>query len=152
LARVGSRWGLPAGSTPSTHILKPGIPEYREQALNEHVCVSLARSLGLPAARTELRSFDDHRAIVVERFDRRRTSRGVERVHQEDLCQALAVSPSQKYQDDGGPAIPRIVELFRRVQTKDRADVTVRRYLLSVAFNWLIAAPDAHAKNYSILL
>ncbi len=152
LTQIDGRWGRPLGSTPTTHIFKPGIPEFREQALTEHVCVALARRLGLPAARTAIRSFDGSHAIVVERYDRRSTSAGIERLHQEDLCQALSVSPSQKYQDDGGPGIREIVDLFRRAQPKDRADATAHRFLLGVAFNWLIAAPDAHAKNYSLLL
>jgi len=152
LAEVDGRWGRPLRSTPTTHIFKPGIPEFREQALNEHVCMALARRLGLPAAHTHIRSFDGSHAIVVERYDRRVTPSGIERLHQEDLCQALSVSPSQKYQEDGGPGIKEIVDLFRRAQPKDRADATTHRFLLAVAFNWMIGAPDAHAKNYSLLL
>ncbi|GAA1212942.1 type II toxin-antitoxin system HipA family toxin [Rhodoglobus aureus] len=152
LVEADCGWGRALGSTPTTHIFKPGIPKFREQALNEHVCMELARQLGLPAAGTHIRSFDGSHAIVVERYDRRVTPAGIERLHQEDLCQALSVSPSQKYQDDGGPGISEIVSVFRREQPKDRADATARRFLLAVAFNWIIGAPDAHAKNYSLLL
>lgn len=151
LVAVEGGWGRALGSTPTTHIVKPGIPQFREQALNEHVCLALARELGLPAALTQIRSFDGTHAIVVERYDRRVTPAGIQRLHQEDLCQALSVSPSQKYQDDGGPGIIDVVRLLRRAQPKDRADASAHRYLLAVAFNWLIGAPDAHAKNYSLL-
>lgn len=152
LLRQGERWGRPSGATPTTHIIKPGIPEFRENALNEHVCMSLAAQLGLGAARTRIESFDGEHAIVVERYDRRWVHDRVVRVHQEDFCQALSVVPSQKYQDDGGPSIARMARLIRAAQRKDQADETVGKLLTAVAFNWLIAAPDAHAKNYSILL
>jgi serine/threonine-protein kinase HipA len=152
LVEVDGGWGRAIGSTPTTHIVKPGIPKFREQALNERLCLTLARRLGLPAAHTQIRSFDGTHAIVVERYDRQVTPPGIERLHQEDLCQALGVPPSQKYQDDGGPGIIDVVRLVRRAQTKERADATAHRYLLAVAFNWLIGAPDAHAKNYSLLV
>ncbi|MGV8911721.1 MAG: type II toxin-antitoxin system HipA family toxin [Rhodoglobus sp.] len=152
LVEVKGGWARAIGSTPTTHIVKPGIPKFREQALNEHLCLALARRLDLPAAHTQIRSFDGTHAIVVERYDRRVTPTGVERLHQEDLCQALSVSPSQKYQEDGGPGIIDLVRLFRRAQPQGRADATTHRYLFAVAFNWLIGAPDAHAKNYSLLV
>jgi serine/threonine-protein kinase HipA len=37
---------------------------------NEHLCLMLARALGLPTARSEIRQFEDVIAIVVERYDR----------------------------------------------------------------------------------
>jgi len=42
----GQRWGVPAGRTPTTHILKPTTAEFDGHAENEHVCLSLARALG----------------------------------------------------------------------------------------------------------
>jgi len=66
----GRRWGVPAGRTPTTHILKPTTRDLDGHAENEHVCLSLARALGLPAARTEVRRFEDVTAIVATRYDR----------------------------------------------------------------------------------
>lgn len=66
----GRRWGVPAGRTPTTHILKPTTAEFDGHAENEHVCLSLARALGMPTARTEVRRFEDVTAIVVTRYDR----------------------------------------------------------------------------------
>jgi serine/threonine-protein kinase HipA len=71
----GQRWGVPAGRTPTTHILKPTTSEFDGHAENEHVCLSLARALGLPTATTEVRRFEDVTAIVVTRYDRVDTSR-----------------------------------------------------------------------------
>ena len=66
----GQRWGVPSGREPTTHILKPQTGSYDGHAENEHLCLELARALGLPTARSEVRRFQDVTAIVVERYDR----------------------------------------------------------------------------------
>jgi len=58
--------------------------------------------------------------------------------------------PGKKYQEDGGPGIPQIVTLIRRVSSAP--DVDVDRFLRANMFNWLIGGTDAHAKNYSLLI
>ena len=147
-----SGWGLPAGSVPTTHILKPAIGGLDGHDLNEHLCLTAARDLGLTAVRTRVASFDDQTAIVVERYDRRLVDGALRRVHQEDLCQALRVSPTMKYQSEGGPSPARIVDLFRRALPHPAADEATWRFVDALAFNWVIAGTDAHAKNYSLLL
>lgn len=84
------------------------------------------------------------------RYDRRRRGEAIVRVHQEDMGQALSVFPKKKYEASGGPGVARIAALLR-----DRAsnpDADVRTFVTGVIFNYLIGAPDAHAKNYSVLL
>lgn len=66
----GQRWGIPSGREPTTHILKPSTGGFGGHAENEHLCLALARALGLPTARSEVRQFEDVTAIVVERYDR----------------------------------------------------------------------------------
>jgi serine/threonine-protein kinase HipA len=66
----GQRWGVPSGRTPTTHILKPPTGGFDGHAENEHLCLKLAQALGLPAAHSEVRRFEDVTAIVVERYDR----------------------------------------------------------------------------------
>jgi serine/threonine-protein kinase HipA len=143
------RWGIPAGRTPTTHILKPPTGEFDGHAENEHVCLRLASKLGLIAVRTEVKRFADEIAIVVERYDRRRTESGIVRVHQEDMCQALSVLPQRKYENEGGPSARSIVELL---QTASRGPEDVARFVDALIFNWLIGGTDAHAKNYSLLI
>lgn len=72
------------------------------------------------------------------------------RIHQEDLCQALGVHPSNKYQNDGGPGPREIAELLRSYSSAPNDDVITLADAL--ALNWLIAGTDAHAKNYGILI
>jgi serine/threonine-protein kinase HipA len=67
-----------------------------------------------------------------------------------DMCQALGLHPTRKYESDGGPGVRRIVELLR--EQSSSPDEDVQSFLDAIAFNWLIAGTDAHAKNYSLLL
>ena len=144
------RWAEVRGDAPSTHIIKPGIGEYRDQALVEHVSMQAARAIGLRAAKTKFRTFDGEPALVVTRFDRRRARDGsIVRVHQEDMCQALAVYPRNKYEASGGPSAADIARLLRDNSTHGEADVW--EFAQALVFNYLIGAPDAHGKNYSIM-
>ena len=144
------RWGVPSGRTPTTHILKPPTGEFDGHAENEHFCLELARALKLPVANSEIRWFKNEIAIVIERYDRVRTGGAIRRIHQEDICQALGLPPTQKYQNDGGPGVRAIAELLTNSSTAPNDDV--RTFVAAVAFNWFIAGPDGHAKNYALLL
>lgn len=144
------RWGVPSGRMPTTHILKPPTGEFDGHAENEHFCLELARSFDLPVANSEIRRFEDQVAIVIERYDRVRTSGTIHRVHQEDICQAMGLPPTRKYQSDGGPGVREIAELLTTVSTAPLEDT--KTFVGAIAFNWLIAGTDAHAKNYALLL
>jgi serine/threonine-protein kinase HipA len=144
------RWGVPSGRVPTTHILKPPTGEWDGHAENEHFSLQLARSLGLIVPNSNVLHFQDELAIVVERYDRARAGNRWLRIHQEDICQALGLHPTRKYESDGGPGVRRIVELLR--EQSSSPDEDVQSFLDAIAFNWLIAGTDAHAKNYSLLL
>ena len=148
----GDRWGVPAGRIPTTHILKPPIEGFRDQELNEHLCLDAAARAGLIAARSRVVQFGSESAVVITRYDRRRISGQVMRVHQEDLCQALGVAPDRKYQSEGGPGPAEICRLLRAVMPEAAAVASVRRFADALIWNWIIAGSDAHAKNYSLLL
>ena len=144
------RWGVPSGRVPTTHILKPPSGQFAGHAENEHFCLELARAVGLPVVDSRITHFEDEVAIVVERYDRIRTAAGLRRVHQEDICQALSIPPTRKYQNEGGPGIRDIVELLRTYSGNAAEDV--RTFLDAIAFNWIIIGTDAHAKNYALLI
>jgi serine/threonine-protein kinase HipA len=147
-----SRWGVPSGRTPTTHIIKPCIPGFDGLVENEHLCQDVASRLGLPAARSSVLTLD-HTYIVVERYDRLSPPRGSRfpiRIHQEDMCQALGLMPSRKYQEDGGPGVSQIADVIRHVSSD--GDVDVERFVRANQFNWLIGGTDGHAKNYSLLI
>jgi serine/threonine-protein kinase HipA len=144
------KWGVPSGRTPTTHILKPPTGAFDGHAENEHFCLVLARQLGLPTASSSIMHFEGETAIVIERYDRRRTQSGLMRVHQEDVCQALGVPPTRKYENEGGPGAPAIAELLRTYSGEREEDIST--FLDALAFNWIAAGTDGHAKNYSLLI
>jgi serine/threonine-protein kinase HipA len=144
------RWGVPSGRTPTTHILKPPTGEWDGHAENEHLCLRLARACGLVVPNSSVGRFGGEVAIVIERYDRIYNSGERLRVHQEDMCQAVAINPVRKYENEGGPGIRRIVDLLRQYSSRPEEDV--QTFLDAIAFNWLIAGTDGHAKNYALLL
>jgi serine/threonine-protein kinase HipA len=144
------RWGIPSGRIPTTHILKPPTGHFDGHAENEHICLNLARNLGLPVAETKVMRFEKEIAIVVERYDRQFSGNDIIRVHQEDMCQARGTMPTKKYQSEGGPTPANIVELLRTYSSDSVDDLDT--FVDALGFNWLIAGTDAHAKNYSLLL
>ncbi len=143
------RWGVPSGRTPTTHILKPPTGAFEGFAENEHFCLELARALGLPTAQSRVLRFGDEIAIVIERYDRVRSASGWTRIHQEDLCQAMGIPPTKKYQSEGGPGARSIVELLRLHSSAPAEDT--QTFLAALGQTWLLAATDGHAKNYSLL-
>lgn len=144
------RWGIPSGRIPTTHILKPPTGQFDGHAENEHICLMLARSLGLPTAQSRVMRFGKEIAIVIERYDRQPKGNDIIRVHQEDICQARGIMPTKKYQNEGGPNAFDIVELLRTYSTDREIDLDT--FIGALGFNWLIAGTDAHAKNFSLLL
>ncbi len=152
LLNLNGRWGVPSGASATSHILKPALAGFDDHDLNEHLCLDAARRAGLVAARTSIARFDSESAIVVERYDRRLLDGRLVRIHQEDVCQALGISPERKYQNEGGPGPRDVARLLRYIMPPPAADDAVLRFLDALAWNWLIAGTDAHAKNYSLLL
>lgn len=146
------RWGVPSGSAATSHILKPAVAGLDDHDLNEHLCLDAARRAGLVVARTRIETFAGESAIVVDRYDRRHVNGRLLRIHQEDLCQALGIHPDRKYQRDGGPSPGDIASLLRAMVSPRQAEPEVWRFFDALAWNWLIAGTDAHAKNYSLLL
>ena len=144
------RWGIPSGRLPTTHILKPPTGQFDGHAENEHICLMLARGLGLPTAQSKVMRFKNEIAIVIERYDRQHKGNDIVRVHQEDICQARGIMPTKKYQNEGGPSAFDIIELLRTYSTDRRDDLDT--FIATLGFNWLIAGTDAHAKNFSLLL
>ncbi len=145
-----NKWGVPSGRIPTTHILKPPTGHFDGHSENEHICLMLARSLGLPTAQSRVMRFKDEIAIVIERYDRQQIGNDIIRVHQEDICQARGIVPTKKYQNEGGPSALDIVELLRTYSTDREADL--QTFIAALGLNWIIGGTDAHAKNFSLLL
>lgn len=147
------RWAVPHDSTPTTHIVKPAIPPYQNHHINEFMTLAAARHLGLSVADSFIvTTTSGDNAFVSVRYDRVLSRGRWIRLHQEDVCQALAVPPDKKYQSDGGPGVGRIGQLFRNLPDPEDAHHNAVRFFDALAFNLAALGTDAHAKNYSLLL
>ena len=146
----GKQLSLPRGSSPSSHILKPGGRGFEHMPANENFCMHLAGTLELPVPGSIVLRKPEA-LYLVERYDRVSTANGsLTRIHQIDFCQALNLPPHKKYEHEGGPSLAACFDVIKRFSTQPARD---RLHLISwVIFNYLIGNADAHAKNLSLLI
>ena len=150
----GKEISLPLGGAPSTHILKPAVERFGGVVFNEAFCMKLAAVAGLPAAKVETRMVEDIEYLLVERYDRvhQKNAEGaatLDRLHQEDFCQAQGIVSEMKYQKEGGPSLKQCFALMRDVSSAPVIDLS--RLLDTVIYNYLVGNNDAHGKNFSLL-
>lgn len=151
-------WQSPEGTTPTTHIIKLPLCQmgydnitFANSIDNEWLCLKLLALYGLDVAHTERLVIGDSPVLSVERFDRKLSGDGswIMRLPQEDMCQAQGYSSGKKYQADGGTGIVEIMALLEQSSDaeRDRLNFFKANFLF-----WLMAAPDGHAKNFSIFI
>jgi serine/threonine-protein kinase HipA len=151
----GGRWGRPLHGRPSTHILKMDDPRHLGLIAAEAECLELARHLDLTTIESRLISVGDETPLVISRFDRIvRRDGSVDRVHQEDLCQALAMDPGdarggKKYERYGGPSLRDAARLLDLYSADPAAELD--KLLRAATFTVLIGNADAHGKNLAFL-
>jgi serine/threonine-protein kinase HipA len=167
--RMGGKWFRPEGPTPTTHIMKlpmgiiAGGLDFKLSVENEWLCAQFLRAIGLHVANTAIESFEDLTVLVIERFDRRwlgaepkaASKRGfaptkgvyLVRLPQEDFCQALGVPLEKKYENHGGPSL---ADGLRLLSGSEQSAADRSHFVLTQLMFWLLAAPDGHAKNFSI--
>lgn len=144
------QWGVPSGALPTSHIIKPALGTFDGFVENEHICLLLARSLGIPTAESFVLRAENELAIAVTRYDRMMAGGHLIRLHQEDTCQSLAVHPSIKYESQSGPGAKAIIDVIEKFSAQAEADREA--FVDALGLSWLIANTDAHAKNYSFLI
>ncbi len=141
---------LPRPGEPTTHILKPPSARFAGTTENEAFAMRLAKRIGLDTADVEIGTVRDRSFLLVKRYDRQIDSGArVQRLHQEDFCQAIGYTSAQKYAADGGPVFRDCFALLRRAATRPARDVL--KLLDAAVFNLIIGNADAHRKNYSLL-
>ncbi len=147
LVSDGDRFGLP-GATPSSVLVKPEYDdEFPNLVANELFCLTVARAVGIPTARTEMTTIGDRTCLISHRFDRDERDGRPLRLHQEDLCQALGVPTNLKYQADSGPGFPQ----FRWLLGQIGRGADVATMVRAAALNYTLGNSDAHGKNFAIL-
>ena len=147
-------WGRPLHGRPSTHILKADDPRYPGLVVAEGYCLELARAAGLTTIEHRMEAIGDSEYLIVSRFDRTVGTKGVDRIHQEDFCQALAIDPDEmrgraKYERSGGPSFRRAARLLDAYAVDPEAQLD--RLVAAIAFTVLIGNADAHGKNMAFL-
>lgn len=147
LARVEGRWCEPIGGAPSTHILKP-TTVWPHSAENEALILALGRACGLTPSAAWTETMGSASVLVAERYDRQVVNGRITRLHQEDMCQALGIRPSQKYEI--GPPSARMARLLREFADEPRAAIAA--LFNQLAFRAVVGDEDGHGKNYSLLL
>ena len=150
------QWMRPHGSTPTTHILKLPIgvvghrqADFSTSVENEWLCMNLLAEFGMPVAKTEILTFGSQKVLSVERFDRQMHSSGewIMRLPQEDFCQVMGVPSHLKYESDGGPGLRDLAGVLKG---SVQAEQDLTTLLTTQLIFWMLAAPDGHAKNFSI--
>ena len=157
------QWFLVEGRlAASTHLLKPEPlnPALAGLTTNEHLCMSLARMVGIDTASTRLVHIPEP-VLVVERFDRRRVGRDIWRVHCIDGCQVLGLPVGMKYERpfgngehvrdirDGANLPDLFASLDKHAWMPAKERIALLRWVI---FQALIGNVDGHAKNLSFFL
>ena len=143
-------YSLPLGASPSTHILKFEIIGYRNIPVYEYFMMNLAQAVGLSVAQTQLQKNNKDYYLLIKRYDRIFVPHEqVQRLHQEDFCQALGIGYDKKYQHEGGPSFQDCYRLIQQVSINPINDS--ENLLQWQIFNVLAGNSDGHAKNLSLI-
>lgn len=150
------QWCRPLGATPTTHIFKLPLglvgdmkADMKESVENEWLCSKIVHEFGLPVAHCDIGYFEDQKALIVTRFDRKISSNGkwLIRLPQEDFCQAKGISPLNKYQRDGGLGI---ADCMKILDGAINPDYDKQVFFITQVVFWLLFATDGHSKNFSL--
>jgi serine/threonine-protein kinase HipA len=149
---------LPEHGAASTHIVKPAIRRAVPNTVHiEWYCMKLAQEVLGDDRVAQVQP--SRRCLRVVRFDRVREGDQVRRLHQEDLCQALGLAVSRKYEavgrktDPADTLLARCARLLDRLGSDGRLVPALEKQALfrAVLFNGLVLNTDAHLKNYALL-
>jgi serine/threonine-protein kinase HipA len=97
----------------------------------------------------ELLEAEGRKYLEITRYDRYVNNRTVQRIHQEDFCQALGLVSGKKYQKGGGAKLKDCYRIINEFSENRLSDII--RFTEWIIFNYLTGNTDAHAKNLSLL-
>ncbi|WP_461255248.1 HipA domain-containing protein [Treponema sp. R80B11-R83G3] len=134
---------------PTTHIIKITNKRFPDLLQNELFCMKLAKVILSNVSEIELLEAEGRPYLEITRYDRYINNRTVQRIHQEDFCQALGIVSGKKYQTGGGAKIKDCYRIINEFSENRLSDII--RFMEWIIFNYLIGNTDAHAKNLSLL-
>lgn len=154
LVETKTGWARPTGGRPSTHILKiddssrPGLIDAEYHAL------LVAGEIGLSSSNPKLLKIAGRHCLIVRRFDRSTADGEIQRIHQEDVCQALGLHHDAhngrgKYEAMGGPSFRTVADLLQSdAENSDHEMVALAKLM---TFTAVIGNADGHGKNVAFL-
>lgn len=122
-------------------ILKTGTQEIPGLAINEYLCLEVARVAGLDVPKTELSA--DGQVLAVERFDRRNG----QQLALEDFCSIAAFDPVYKYKC----SLERLVDLHSEYVVSTRKQESAKQLYKLILLNYALHNGDAHLKNFALV-
>lgn len=122
-------------------IVKSGGHQWPHLAINEFLCMSIARASGIETP--EFHLSDNHRLFIMRRFDRT----GESHLGFEDMAVLMGMGAHQKYQG----SYEHIARAIRLFCAPDQIQRALQQLFLSVAVSCLVGNGDAHLKNFGLL-
>lgn len=129
-------------SKTSELIIKGGRDEFAGLAINEFLCMSVAREAGLPVP--EFYLSDNAKLFVMRRFDR---DERLNPIGFEDMAALMGLSAEQKYSKSYA-AIAKAIRLFCPTE---HLRSSLDQLFGSVALSCIVGNGDAHLKNFGLL-
>lgn len=147
---------LPENGAPTSHILKPNIHGCLPGTVfTEYLSMKLAREV---LGEDEVPEVDVwQNCYRIRRYDRPGNHENLRRLHQEDFCLALGRMPARKYESEEHPE-GLLAACFALLDQLGEQDLVIApaierlRLLRQVIVNILLHNPDAHLKNYALVL
>lgn len=121
-------------------IVKTSGPEFPYLAINEYICMSIAKQAGL--AVPEFHLSDDKRLFIMRRFDLLPDQK---RLGMEDICVLIGLVAADKYKRSY-EQIARAVGIYSEKPNRDLAEL-----FKSLCVSVLVGNGDAHLKNFAML-
>ncbi|MCS5707355.1 type II toxin-antitoxin system HipA family toxin [Candidatus Berkiella cookevillensis] len=143
------KYYLPQGTSPSSHILKFEVPNYKNIPAYEYFLTQLAKTIEIPVVDCKLKKMGEIHYLLITRYDRVLTNGRIKRLHQEDFCQTLGISYRKKYEIDDGPKFLDCYKMLEKICTYPLKDQ--ENLLKWQIFNFLAGNSDGHSKNISII-
>jgi serine/threonine-protein kinase HipA len=128
-------------ATLDEYIVKTGPTSYPGLAVNEYLCLEVARRIGLTVPATELSR--DGQVLAVRRFDRPPSG---EWLAVEDFCALKGLDPVSKY---SGSLEDLEKLLLTYVWGERQGENAVKLYTL-LLLNYALRNADAHLKNFAL--
>ena len=125
------------------HIVKSSSPQLPFMALNEHLCMEVARRTGFAAAGTQVS--DDGQVLVVERFDI--DAQTGARLGFEDCCSLLGLSTDDKY----NATWERVARLARDWTAPLQHRQAMEQLAATLLLTYALGNADCHTKNLGLL-